>query len=55
MQTALRTTGRLSEANEWSLVLTAAALPYRLEGANGEWRVLVEDDHLVAARAALDA
>ena len=55
MQTALRTTERLAEANEWSLVLTAAALPYRLEAANGEWRVLVDEDHEAAARAALDA
>jgi membrane associated rhomboid family serine protease len=55
VQTAIRTTERLAQANEWSLVLTAAALPYRLEGRAGQWRVLVDDDHAMAARAVLDA
>jgi membrane associated rhomboid family serine protease len=55
VETAVRTTQRLSEANEWSLVLTAAALPYRLEVEAEEWTLLVDADDVVTARAALDA
>ncbi len=55
MHTAVRTTPRLAEANEWSLVLNAAALPFHLQALHGEWQVLVDDDHLDAARAMLDA
>jgi membrane associated rhomboid family serine protease len=55
METTVRTTRRLSEANEWSLVLTAAALPYRLQVEAEEWTLLVDGDDASAASAALDA
>jgi membrane associated rhomboid family serine protease len=55
VDTAVRTTQRLAEANEWSLVLNAAALPFRLQALHGEWHLFVDDDHADAARAMLDA
>src|SRR5919204_2759968 len=41
MDTAVRTTVRASEANEWALVLAAAGIPYRLERSDVGWTLLV--------------
>ncbi len=56
METAVRTTWNVSEANEWALVLTAVGIPYRLELAEDTgWEVLVPDPELARARRALRA
>ena len=55
METAIRTTRRAREADEWALVLTAAGIPYRLELADGGWTLFVPDPDVANAREALNA
>lgn len=55
METAIRATRRASEANEWSLVLTALRIPHRIEMDGDEWTVLVPDAEVRRGRAALRA
>ncbi len=55
METAVRTTGSASEANEWALVLTAMGIPHRLEPDDAGWIVLVSESDLTRARRALRA
>ena len=53
--TVVRTTARRREVDEWALVLSAAAIPHRVEGAPGLWRIVVASDDASRAAAALDA
>ena len=55
METAIRTTGSLSEANEWVLVLTAAGIPHRIESSHAEWTLLVPEAAVTKGLAALRA
>ncbi len=55
METAIRTTRRASEADEWALVLTAAGIPYRLDVADGGWTLLVPAPEVAKVREALGA
>ena len=43
METAIRATRRVGEANEWALALTALRIPHRIEMDGDEWIVLVPD------------
>jgi len=54
-ETAIRSTARLSEAEEWTLVLTAVGIPSRLQPAAEIWTLFVPDADVVQAREALDA
>jgi membrane associated rhomboid family serine protease len=54
-ETALRTTARLSEAEEWALVLTAAGIPSRLQPAAEVWTLFVPEADVAKACDALDA
>ena len=55
METAIRATRRASEANEWTLVLTALRIPHRVEMEGDVWVVLVPDAAVRRGRAALRA
>src|SRR5580765_7005758 len=55
METAIRSTRRASEANEWALVLTALRIPHRVEMDGDEWIVLVPDAAVRRGRAAVPA
>jgi membrane associated rhomboid family serine protease len=54
-ETALRTTARLSEAEDWALVLTAAGIPSRLQPAAEVWTLFVPEADVAKACEALDA
>jgi membrane associated rhomboid family serine protease len=54
METAIRTTERAGEANEWALVLAAAGIPYRLELGDAGWTLLVPAAEAARVREALD-
>jgi len=53
METAVRTTPRASEANEWALVLAAAGIPHRIEPADAGWALVVPDAEVVRGQRAL--
>jgi len=55
METVIRTTEQVNEANTWVLVLTAAGIPHRLETAESGWALLVPTSEIATAREALDA
>ena len=55
METAIRATRSVTEANEWALVLTALRIPHRVEMDGDEWIVLVPDAAVRRGRAALRA
>ena len=54
-ETAIRTTARLSQAEEWALVLTAIGIPSRLQPAAEVWTLFVPEADVVKACEALDA
>lgn len=51
----IRVTRRSALADEWALVLTAAGIRHRVEPDGGSWSVLVADDDVSRADAALSA
>ena len=53
METAIRATRSVSEANEWALVLTALRYPAPRRVNGDEWIVLVPDAAVRRGRAAL--
>jgi rhomboid protease GluP len=55
METPIRTTRYMREAEEWALVLAAAEIPHRLEAADAGWTVVVPAGDAARAQAALDA
>jgi membrane associated rhomboid family serine protease len=55
METAVRTTDRVSEANEWVLVLAAAGIPHRLDRDDAGWAIVVPDPEVRRAERALRA
>ncbi len=55
MEVVLGVTGHASEADEWTLVLAAAGVPYRVVADAGAWRLVVAEGDAARARAALDA
>ena len=55
METALRTTENVAEANEWALVLASAGIPHRIESAETGWVLLVPDDEVARGQRALRA
>jgi membrane associated rhomboid family serine protease len=55
METAIRASGRASEAEEWGLVLAAANIPYRVEPDGAGWALLVPAAEATRAQAVLDA
>jgi membrane associated rhomboid family serine protease len=55
METIIRTTKRMSVADEWALVLTALGIPYRLELTDTGWALLVPASEVGKALGALHA
>jgi rhomboid protease GluP len=55
METVIRATDNMREAQEWALVLAAAEIPHRLEVGDRRWTVLVATPDAPRATAALDA
>jgi rhomboid protease GluP len=54
-ETPIRTTTRLSQAEEWALVLTAAGVPSRLQPVAEVWTLFVPEADVARACEALDA
>jgi rhomboid protease GluP len=55
MEIAIRVSENPSDAEKWTLVLTAVGIPHRLEHAAAGWRLLVPDAEVHRAHAALEA
>lgn len=54
MQTAIRTTRKAAEAEEWALVLAAGGIPHRVARHGAGWTLLVPAAQAAQAQAALD-
>jgi membrane associated rhomboid family serine protease len=53
--TAVRSTARHGEAEEWALVLAATGIPHRVEASGEGWTLRVAEEDVARARAALEA
>ena len=53
METAIRSSGRTGQAEEWALVLAAAGIPHRVEPGGASWTLIVLDEDVVRACDAL--
>src|SRR5215470_2297505 len=54
IETTIRSTESISQAQEWALALTSSAIPHRLESQGHLWRVVIPDTDVTRAREALD-